>query len=89
LLSCATMPLGNGLSLAFHRLTSNKSTRSTQPWVRALLLRSYQRLIAERNYFILTQQSLLGKGATLVIREFILSPHMYTQTYDMISYHIT
>jgi len=67
-LSYATTPLGKVISLAFHRLTSNNSTLSTKPWVRALLLSSCQRLMPERNPFTMSQQKPLGKRTIMALQ---------------------
>jgi len=67
-LSSVIIPLGKGISHAFHRLTRNNSTYSIKSWVRTLLLSSSQRLMAERNPFTLTQKILLGKRIILVLQ---------------------
>jgi len=77
-LSCATTLLGKGLSHAFHGLTSNNSTHSTKTWVRALLLSSCQRLMAEKKSFYLD---------FIVIKELILSHHICTLMYIIPHHH--
>jgi len=81
-LSCTTTPLRKSFSSTFHSLTSNNSTRFTKPWVRVLLPSLCQKLMAERNPFTLTQQSLMGKRTILALQlsENSYCPIPYTHT---------